>query len=597
MGTNRQDRRPQIRPGALIVDNIGVVRVLPDVPAIDRVFDYAVPESWSEDGRAAQLDVGTMVRIDLAGRRVGAWVIELDPAVDRLVELKPLAKLVGRGPDAELIDLARWAAWRWAGKAARFLGTASPRRVIKTLPRPPEQQLEATSDAMWFSPALSGAGAVLRIPPAGDRWPLIRAVVGLGNPLIITPGRATATALTERLRAESTVVALMPEAWANAAAGATVVGTRAAAFAPVSGCGAVLVLDEHDEGLVEERAPTWNARDVAIERARRLGVPCIVVSPHPSLEAQQWMAAIAPPRPMEREGWPRLEVIDRRDEPPTGGAFSATLVEHFRRADRIVCVLNRKGRSGLLACSGCGQLAQCEKCGSALAQLAAGELTCRNCHAIRPVVCPACGSTRFKNLRMGVDRVRSDLEALLRRPVAEVTASGWVEGGTDSAVVVGTEAALHQARRADLVAFLEFDQELVAPRYRATEQALALLSKAARLVGPRSRGGIVAVQTRLPESPLLEAVGAGHPEELDAASLKIRTQLGMPPVTALASVGGPVADTWVEDLRGSPGLEVIGPVEGEWIVRAGDHQTLCDGLSAAPRPPGRMRVAVDPLRV
>jgi primosomal protein N' (replication factor Y) (superfamily II helicase) len=65
----------------------------------------------------------------------------------------------------------------------------------------------------------------------------------------------------------------------------TVVGARAAAWAPAPDLAAVVVLDEHDEVWQEERVPTWHARDVAIERARRAGVPCVLVSPTPSLEA------------------------------------------------------------------------------------------------------------------------------------------------------------------------------------------------------------------------------------------------------------------------------------------------------------------------
>jgi len=300
---------------------------------------------------------------------------------------------------------------------------------------------------------------------------------------------------------------------------------------------------------------------------------------------------------MEREGWPQLRLVDRRDEPPTAGVFSAVLVDLMRDRKRIACVLNRKGRSGLLACAGCGEVAHCEECGAALAQLVEGELTCRHCHASRPVVCPSCGSTRHKNLRMGVDRVRDDLEALLRRPVAEVTASGWSHGDAAADVIVGTEAVLHQVAGLDLVAFLEFDQELVAPRFRAGEQALALLSKAARLVGPRSRGGIVAVQTRVPEHPLLTAAAAGRPADLDASAMAVRGQLQMPPTAAIASLSGEGAAEFAASLSGAIGIELIGPLDGEWIVRARDHTTLCDALGGVPRPPGRLRVAVDPLRV
>ena len=76
-----------------------IVRVLPDVPAIDKEFDYLVPDGW-------QVGVGDVVRIALHGRRVGAWVVALDPEPAPGVDLRPLARVSGRGPAPELLGLA-----------------------------------------------------------------------------------------------------------------------------------------------------------------------------------------------------------------------------------------------------------------------------------------------------------------------------------------------------------------------------------------------------------------------------------------------------------------------------------------------------------
>src|SRR5688500_18646795 len=107
-----------------------VVGVLPDVPAIDKVFDYTVPAAMDADVR-----IGTLVRIALHGRRVGGWVVTDGPssASDGRA-LKPLAKVTGWGPPPELVELAAWAAWRWAGRRASLLGTASPPGAVRGLP-------------------------------------------------------------------------------------------------------------------------------------------------------------------------------------------------------------------------------------------------------------------------------------------------------------------------------------------------------------------------------------------------------------------------------------------------------------------------------
>ena len=103
------------------------------------------------------------------------------------------------------------------------------------------------------------------------------------------PRRRRRAAIANRLRKQGLRVALLPDEWAQAAAGVdVVVGTRTAVWAPCPDLRSIVVLDEHDEALQEERTPTWHARDVAIERARRAGAACLLVSPCPTVTALHW---------------------------------------------------------------------------------------------------------------------------------------------------------------------------------------------------------------------------------------------------------------------------------------------------------------------
>jgi primosomal protein N' (replication factor Y) len=575
-----------------------VVRVLPDVPAIDKTFDYLVP-----DGAGDEIRVGTMVRIQLGARRVGGWVVAdgVDPP-DGVVP-RPVAKVRGRGPSPPVIDLCRWAAWRWAGRTATFVGTASPERAVVALPARPAPALPpavvhaSSALAGLAEDAVAGGLAVVRLPPAADPSGVVAEADARGPSLVLCPSVSRAESVAGRLREAGRPVALLPGEWAAAAAGgATVVGTRAAAFAPVpafedgSG-GAVVVLDAHDEGHASGAAPTWSAVGVAVERARRAGVPCAVVSPCPTLEHLALGRLVVSSRAEERSGWAVLDVLDRRADDPRTGLFAPRLVPLLRAGGRVVLVLNRKGRARLLACVSCRELQRCQRCGAAVSE-ADGGLRCGRCATTRPLVCQHCGATTMKALRVGVSRVREELEALAGRPVGEVT--GDTAEVPDTPVLVGTEAVLHRVADADAVCFLDFDQELLGPRYRAAEQALALLARAARLVGPRRRGGRVVVQTRLPRHPVVVAALHGDPARLAAAEAPTRAALRFPPVAALALISGPAAATWVAGLRG---VEVLGPDAGRWLVRGPDYAALCDALAGHPRPPGRLRVEVDPLRV
>ena len=112
-------------------------------------------------------------------------------------------------------------------------------------------------------------------------------------------------------------------------------------------------------------------------------------------------------------------------------------------------------------------------------------------------------------------------------------------------MVVGTEATLHQVDRADVVAFLDIDQELLAPRYRAAEQAMSLVSRAAGLLGGKDGGGRLVLQTFVPRHEVVQAALHGDPTRVASVEHDRRELLRFPPVTAMAEVSGPAAPAFV----------------------------------------------------
>jgi primosomal protein N' (replication factor Y) len=545
--------------------------------------------------------------------------------------------VVSAGPPPEVVDLTAWAAWRFAGPRLPLLRSASPAAVIPPgppapgrftppagVPGPEDDEAAALADEVSGAPV-----AVIRWPPATDAFPLVSALVpasGRGSTLVVHPDPRVAAALARRLQAAGRLVvhygatgrpAERARAWDRSRRGScVVVGGRAAVLAPVPDLAAVVVLDDGAEALKEERSPAWHVRDVAVERARRCGARVVVVSPAPPLEAMSAAPVVIPSRSTERAGWPVLEVVDRRREAPGLGLFSSRLVDALRQAAEagspVVCVLNRRGRARLLACDACAELARCERCHAALAEADDGTLACGACGHSRPKVCARCGGTRMRTLRSGVTRVREELAALLPGVTVAMVDAAATEV-PPSPVVIGTEAVLHRVDDAGLVAFLDFDQELLAPRFRAGEQALWLLVRAARLVGPRKGGAggdrRVLVQTRLPRHEVLEAAVRGDPGVLATAEAPRRRMLDLPPYAALAALtgdapalavaAGELALAGVEASASSGTPRTPGSPTG-LLVRAPTHQRLCDALSralAAARPSGRVRAEVDPLRV
>ncbi len=595
------------------------------MPAIHRRFDYSVPPALEPD-----LRVGSRVRIELHGRRVGAWVVEDGVAGTAGVQPKPLAGSSGDGPPPGVVSLAEWAAWRWAGPLSSFLGTASPARVVRgawnrsdrssdpaegaisPVRSPPPASpgggsVALVDGALDASGAASGATSVIRLAPSLDAVLVVLELIhrlGPAGVLVLVPSSARASQLTSRLRRWGLDVSLMPDGWDRAASGSTVVvGTRAAAWAPVPRLRGVVVLDAHDEAYREERAPTWSAVDVLVERGRRDRSPVVLVSSCPTASMAEGRTVVTTARAVERRGWPLVEIVDRTGDDPRTGLFSERLARRLHAAldrpeGRVVCILNRKGRARLLACAHCGSLATCTRCGGAMAQTPDGSgLRCRRCDEARPPVCAQCDATRLKTLRIGVTRATEELSALTGVEAHEVTASSAPSDLAAARLVVGTEAALHRVAHADLVAFLDIDQHLLAARFGAGEETLALLARASRLVGARDGGGRLLVQTRIPDHEVLEAAVHADPTLLLEGERTIRRSLGLPPFGALALLRGPGAPAYADGVGAVDGVTVSALPEEAWLVRTSTQADLCDALASVPRPPGRLRVEVDPTDV
>jgi primosomal protein N' (replication factor Y) len=574
-----------------------VCRVLPDITAVDRAFDYSVP-----DALAASVRVGAIVRVPLHGRRVRGWVIaDGVDAETSTAKLLDVVAVVAAGPQPDVVALSEWVAWRWSGPRAAVLRSASaPNRVA-----PDAVRARAAADPTGGADRAAPVTRVIRQPPLLDR----RAQVGAlcaesGSTIVCVADAGRSRALASYLSAQGRTVALMhsfeadaarTESWRRAAqGGCIVVGGRIAALAPVPDLAVAIVVDDADEALQEERSPTWHARDVLAERARRAGAPFVVCSPVPTVEA---LVAAGDTHPVERPapdveagGWPRVHVVDRREEPPGSGLLSEALATALHHAGGLaVCVLNRRGRFRLLVCASCQHLLRWDRPDE------------------RPLVCPECGATKLKVLRAGVTRVREELEALVPGArVAEVdTATAAVP---DADIVIGTEAVLHRAavrrRRPALVAYLDLDQELLAPRYRAAAQAHWLLTRGAQLLAGRPRReSLLLVQTRIPDHVVVQAMVHGDPAPVAAAEIEYRRTLAYPPFGALAELAASdeALSATIAVLRtDAPEAQVFGPADGRALVHAPDWDALASALAAslpAGRAISRVRAVVDPPRV
>ena len=384
------------------------------------------------------------------------------------------------------------------------------------------------------------------------------------------------------------------------------IGARAAAWAPCPELGVAVVIDEHDETLQEERSPTWHARDVR-HRARPAGrsAAVLLTSPCPTRRRRGRRRRRGSPGCRSTTSGPdgrSSTIVDRSDEEPwrTSLLSSALIARaaHDRTAGSSACTTS-PGRARILACRTCRALLRCTRCDAAVGLDDDGRLACRRCGAERPAVCQECGGSGFANLRPGVTRLREELEAAAGRPVVAVTGSRHGSRRPPPTSTSAPRRCSIGSTRADVVAFLDFDRELLAPRYRAAEQAMALLTKAARLLGPRRRGGRLMIQTFMPHHEVIQAALLADPRP--AARRRTSAPRAARPA---AGCGARQRDRAAAATRSSTQLRARGrDHRRRWRRRLPRHaqptwDQLGAALIAADRPKGsRVRIAVDPPRV
>jgi primosomal protein N' (replication factor Y) len=359
------------------------------------------------------------------------------------------------------------------------------------------------------------------------------------------------------------------------------VGTRAAAWLPLTPLGLAVVVDEEDPAHKSPDAPRWHARDILLERVRREGGASLLASPSPSLES--WVAARR--GALLREGapedaWPTVERValdaDRATEASLSPGLRDAAREALGRGESVLLVLNRLGFARTLTCADCGAVRRCGRCRLALVyHRETRALTCRLCGLRAPAasLCGRCRGRRLQPLGWGTERLEA--EARQTFPGAHVVRYDSTVAPQDAEavrtafrsraarVLVGTTMALRLAEETPVAvgALVLADATLNLPDFRAAERTFQLGWRLAETVRPDGR---VWLQSFLPEHPALVAVARGEPDRFYEPEWAERQDLGYPPAQRMARllVEGRDAGSLAEDLaaRGrAAGATVLGP--------------------------------------
>ncbi len=352
--------------------------------------------------------------------------------------------------------------------------------------------------------------------------------------------------------------------WEQAARGKAdlVLGTRLAVFAALPRLALIVVDEEHDGSYKQHDGVRYHARDAAVWRARRLGIPVVLGSATPSLEsyaharAGRYARLVLERRADPRAAPPVIRFVPARDARRDDGlapALVAALAARLERGEQSLVFVNRRGFAPSLKCSACGWEAGCPRCSARLtSHRAPVALVCHHCgHRERvPRACPSCGNVDLLPLGHGTQRLEQGLAAAFpaariarvdrdttrrRHAFADMRAR---MAGNELDVLVGTQmlAKGHDFPRLTLVGVLGADNALYSADFRATERLAALLMQVAGRAGRAELPGEVIVQTDFPDHPLYRAL-LRH--DYDAFALDLlgeREACGLPPFSHLALV-------------------------------------------------------------
>ena len=410
-------------------------------------------------------------------------------------------------------------------------------------------------------------------------------------------------------------------AWTHARNGTAevVVGTRSAVFVPLARPGLFIVDEEHDLSFKQQDGFRYSARDLAVVRARDAGVPVVLGSATPSLEAIDNVRRgryhrLELPRRAGGASPPRIDVVDLRTRPFDHGLCDVlveAVTEAKGRSEQALLFINRRGYAPLLVCHACGWIAECRRCDARLVYHRGDRrLRCHHCAAERSLIveCPECGSRDMRHLGLGTERVARALEARIdglrvarmdrdvtrRRGALEALLDRVHAGDVD--VVVGTQmlAKGHHFPNVTLVAILDADGGLFGLDFRAPERMAQLLLQVAGRAGRSDRAGRVLLQTHHPEHPLLRVLVLEGYRKFCEGALVERRLARLPPYASLALVRAeaPHRDAPMMFLRDAEaranaraldGVSVLGPVPSPMERRAGRYraQLLVDADSRA----------------
>ncbi|MDE2239776.1 MAG: primosomal protein N' [Rhodospirillales bacterium] len=591
----------------------------------------------------AALPPGTLVRVPL-GRRAVAGVVWDDPP-DPDVKTRPVTEVLDFPAMPETLrKFIDWVAGYTLAARGDVLALSLKEKLLAPPPKRARTYAFGGADPARPGPALSvmqeEAAAKLRADVrVGDfSVTLLDGVTGSGKTEVYLE------AVAEALRCQKQVLVLLPEialsvqmlsrfearfgarpaVWHSELTPAqrretyravaegradVVVGARSALFLPFAALGLIVVDEEHETSFKQEDGVIYNARDMAVVRAKLCAAPVLLVSATPSLEtaenaAQGRYKKLDLPARHGGAAMPRVEALDLREVPPERGKFLSPLLlaamrETLARGEQAMLFLNRRGYAPLTLCRTCGHRLSCPNCSAWLVEhKSSPRLSCHHCGYTmqRPLHCPSCEAEgSFVPIGPGVERIAEEVAEEFSGIEALVMASDVISGPAQAeeaarriaerevGIIIGTQMVAKgwHFPHLTLVGVVDADLGLAGGDLRAGEHTVQMLHQVAGRAGREEAPGRVLLQSYDPSHPVIKALLSGDLPAFLEQEAALRRPGHWPPFGRLAALivsaeDERLADRIARELARTaprePGVEVLGPAPAPIALLRGRHR-------------------------
>ena len=342
-----------------------------------------------------------------------------------------------------------------------------------------------------------------------------------------------------------------------------VIGARSAVFAPLSNLGLIIIDECHSDSYKQDNNPRYNAKDVAIKRAKDLGAKVVLGSATPMLEEyarglKNVFNLVTLDKRVNGKELPKVELIDMNKEvAKSKGHFSLPLINRIKetiaRGEQVILLLNRRGYSSFVTCSNCGESVKCPNCDITLTyHKSSNILRCHYCgYATKyEVTCPKCHEKSLKDLGVGTEKVeeeinsifpkarvlRMDVDTTSRKGAHKMLVDTFARGEAD--ILLGTQMVAKglDFSNVTLVGVINADTSLMLPDFRSSEKTFDLLSQVAGRAGRGEKAGLVVFQTFNPDNYAINYAKDNDYKSFYQEEMKVRKLMKYPPYYYLVSL-------------------------------------------------------------